>query len=215
MSHTNSTAHYELSQFLSTDTPGWLTDVNQDNAKIDTAIYNNAQDVATNTTEIAAINNTLTNYLPAAGNVGDVLQKTATGAAWADLGLGSSIFDMIYPVGSIYMTDDPNFNPANSFTGSWTRIQDRFLLAAGTTYSSGAVGGSATHTLTVNEMPSHSHQALESNRKVDISSGSGYTVPVANNYGDTGRYSTTSTGGGRAHNNMPPYLVVNVWKRVA
>lgn len=55
MSHTNSTAHYELSQFLSTDTPGWLTDVNQDNAKIDTAIYNNAQDIATNTTEIVAM----------------------------------------------------------------------------------------------------------------------------------------------------------------
>lgn len=215
MSHTNQTAHYELSQFLSTDTPGWLTDVNQDNSKIDAAIYGNATDIATNTTDIAAINSTLTNYLPAAGNVGDVLQKTATGAAWVDLGLGSSIFDMIYPVGSIYMTDDPNFNPANSFTGSWTRIQDRFLLAAGTTYSSGSVGGAATHTLTFGEMPVHHHETTKTNRIIDVSSGSGYSVAVGNTYGDSGSFQTSDAGQGRPHNNMPPYLVVNVWKRVA
>lgn len=215
MSHTNSTPHYELSQFLSTDTPGWLTDVNQDNSKIDTALYNNADAISTAETEINAINNRLDNNLPASGTVGYVLQKTATGAAWADLGISDNIFDMIYPVGSIYMTYDANFNPANTFGGSWTRIQDRFLLGAGSSYSSGSVGGAATHTLTTNEMPSHSHQALESNRIVNVSSGEGYTVPVGNTYGSTGRYSTTSTGGGRAHNNMPPYLVVNIWRRTA
>lgn len=215
MSHTNSTSHYELSQFISTDTPGWLTDVNQDNNKIDTALYANANAISTAETDIAAITTRLDNNLPAAGQVGNVLQKTATGAAWVDLGLDNNIIDMIYPVGSIYLSYDANFNPANAFGGSWVRIQDRFLLAAGNEYSSGAVGGSATHTLTVNEMPSHNHQALDTNRVVNISSGEGYTVPVGNTYGNTGRYGTTSTGGGRAHNNMPPYLVVNVWRRTA
>lgn len=215
MSHTNSTPHYELSQFLSTDTPGWLTDVNQDNSKIDTALYNNADAISTAETNINAINNRLDNNLPAAGTVGYVLTKTATGAAWADLGISDNIFDMIYPVGSIYMTYDANFNPANNFGGTWTRIQDRFLLGAGSSYSSGSVGGAATHTLTANEIPSHHHETINSNRYTNVSSGEGYSVPVGNSYGSTGSYQTSNTGGGRAHNNMPPYLVVNIWRRTA
>ena len=38
MAHTNTTEHYELSQFLATDKPAWLTDYNTDMAKIDTAM---------------------------------------------------------------------------------------------------------------------------------------------------------------------------------
>ena len=39
MSHTNSTAHYELPQFLGTDKPAWLTDINGAMSAIDTGIY--------------------------------------------------------------------------------------------------------------------------------------------------------------------------------
>ena len=215
MSHTNSTAHYELSQFISSDVPGWLSDVNQDNSKIDTAIYNNAQDISTNTTDISTINTKLTNYLPSAGTTGYVLQKTATGAEWADLGLGTNVLDLIYPVGSIYQTTDVNFDPNNSFNGSWVRIKDRFLLAAGDDYTSGNVGGAATHTLTINEMPSHHHDSTNTNKYQNFESGAGYSVPVGNTYGNTGTFQTSNTGGGRAHNNMPPYLVVNIWQRAS
>lgn len=41
--------------------------------------------------------------------------------------------------------------------GTWQQIQDRFLLAAGSTYAAGTTGGEATHTLTVEEMPAHTH----------------------------------------------------------
>lgn len=62
----------------------------------------------------------------------------------------------MYPVGSIYLSVN-NTNPQILFGGEWERIQDKFLLSAGSTYSAGSSGGSATHTLTVNELPSHNH----------------------------------------------------------
>lgn len=62
----------------------------------------------------------------------------------------------IYPVGSIYMSVN-NVNPSTIFGGTWEQIKDKFLLACGDTYNNGASGGSATHTLAVNQLPSHTH----------------------------------------------------------
>jgi microcystin-dependent protein len=62
----------------------------------------------------------------------------------------------IYPIGSIYMSVN-NVNPSTIFGGTWQQIKDKFLLACGDTYNNGATGGSATHTLAVNQLPSHSH----------------------------------------------------------
>ena len=55
MSHTNATANYELSQFLGSDKPAWLTDYNGDMLKIDTALKNNADAIATNAEDIDSI----------------------------------------------------------------------------------------------------------------------------------------------------------------
>lgn len=65
--------------------------------------------------------------------------------------------DDIYPIGSIYMNIN-NINPEIVFGGQWEQIQDKFLLAAGSTYTGGDTGGEATHTLTVAEMPNHNHR---------------------------------------------------------
>ena len=76
----------------------------------------------------------------------------------------------MYPVGSIYLSVN-NVNPGTIFGGTWEQIQDRFLLAAGSTYGGGSTGGSANHThtsaahthttaghtLTEAEMPRHDH----------------------------------------------------------
>ena len=71
---------------------------------------------------------------------------------------GSNIdFDSIYPIGSIYLTVAGNTSPASLFGGTWERIKDCFLLAAGDTYQAGVTGGESSHILSVNEMPSHSH----------------------------------------------------------
>lgn len=118
--------------------------------------------------------------------------------------------DRYYPVGSIYLSMN-NTNPESLFGGTWEQLKDRFLLASGDTYEAGTTGGEAEHTLTVEEMPSHNHYIsgysnnFGTNHYYNLVSGS-------NNYGST---STGSTGGGKAHNNMPPYLVVNMWKRIS
>ena len=133
-------------------------------------------------------------------------------------------FDDIYPVGSIYMSVN-NTNPGTLFGGTWTQIQDRFLLAAGSTYSAGATGGAATHTLTAAQLPKITSY-------FDIRAwGSGNPITVGTNYtsgngSKMNNFPTNSTsvtsqrvthtfGSGNAHNNMPPYLVVYVWQRTA
>lgn len=122
-------------------------------------------------------------------------------------------FDDIYPVGSIYISVN-NVNPSTLFGGTWAQIKDKFLLAAGSTYSNGDTGGEATHALTVNEMPSHSHNINIGASLAPESGGYGLNngSPVVK---DNISRDTNSKGGGQPHNNMPPYLVVAIWKRTA
>lgn len=170
----------------------------------------------------------------------------------------SNIFDLIYPIGSIYMSVNST-SPSVLFGGTWEKIKDRFLLSAGNTYTNGNTGGEATHTLTQNEMPSHTHTQDSHSHTTDNhyhypSTLTDYFVtseePTANNtrvsYNASGnrlvdgqqdtssstfhhrsltssegvyvngtRATNQNTGGSQAHNNMPPYIVVNVWKRTA
>ena len=144
----------------------------------------------------------------------------------------STLFDLIYPVGSIYYTSDANFSPNVSFNGTWTQIKDVFLLAAGSVYVGGTSGGEATHVLKINEMPSHTHiqdphvHSIKAKGFNGTSNINGYFMLRRNdpndgydNIDDDAAMSTTATnqktGGDAAHNNMPPYIVVYVWKRVS
>ena len=70
--------------------------------------------------------------------------------------LKENFLNLVYPVGSIYLSSN-NTNPGTLFGGTWTQIKDKFILAAGDYYSNGATGGAATVTLSVSNMPSHSH----------------------------------------------------------
>ena len=126
---------------------------------------------------------------------------------------GENILSKVYPLGSIYMSLSST-DPKDLFGGTWERLKDRFLLAAGDKYSVGATGGEATHTLTKNEMPSHNHYAAVSGGT--DSYGQNRTA-ISSFAIKTQGYSDSSTifatGGGTAHNNMPPYLAVYMWKR--
>ena len=105
-------------------------------------------------------------------------------------------------------------NPGTLFGGTWQQIQGRFLLAAGGGYSAGATGGEASHTLTAAEMPAHSHTV--SGGVLVWKANSNLTVRSEPGACSNGTSVTTSTSGGNtAHNNMPPYLAVYVWKRTA
>ena len=116
-----------------------------------------------------------------------------------------------FPIGYIYLSTT-NIDPSTYFGGKWEQIKDRFLLGAGSTYSAGATGGAATHKLTINEMPSHTHQYLLSYGGNDPASGFNYGNTAA---GTFDAHFSKATGGSQAHNNMPPYLVVYMWKRVS
>ena len=121
-----------------------------------------------------------------------------------------------FPIGSIYMSLN-NTNPSTYFGGTWVQIKDRFLLGAGSSYVAGNTGGEVTHTLTVDEMPSHNHY-IKSYRGgtqwavgylwYRAASDSGNVEGGQSNY-------TNNTGGSKAHNNMPPYYVVYIWRRTA
>ena len=127
-----------------------------------------------------------------------------------------------YPVGSIY-TSENSTSPAELFGGTWEQLKDRFLLATGDTYEAGSTGGEAEHTLTVDELAYHAHgeamQAQNGSIATAVASTQGTTsgVLLKSNEWHTNATAiyTGWTGGSKAHNNMPPYLAVYMWKRIA
>ena len=140
----------------------------------------------------------------------------------------ADLLNKVYPVGAIYMSVNDT-TPASFLGGTWEQLEDRFLLGCGNTYTPGLTGGEATHKLTVNEMPSHTHRVWSGTGKTSNSAGLGYNYcySIGGCDNDTTSKSWMSktgaksqpllenTGGGSAHNNMPPYLVVFMWKRTA
>ena len=123
-----------------------------------------------------------------------------------------------YPVGAIYIST-VSTSPASLFGGTWERLKDRFLLGAGDTYSAGSSGGEAAHALTVNEMPPHQHPVYADENFCAVSTGNNnlwkQALVNASSSAIVDDMRIGSSGGGWAHNNMPPYLAVYMWKRVA
>ena len=124
-----------------------------------------------------------------------------------------------YPVGSYYISANDT-SPAELFGGTWHRIESRFLWAAPASSTLGATAGEMTHTLTDSEIPSHRHDGLfytGNNQTIGLNKSSiGYTLTYASNGGNgKNEIYTGSTGGGSAHNNMPPYVNVAIWRRTA
>ena len=103
---------------------------------------------------------------------------------------------------------------------TWIKHRGYFLYGASSNVvanSAKATGGESTHTLTVNEMPSHNHAVSSgwadltgTDRIVYSAKNGGY-----NDYGLGNVPFIQSTGGGAAHNNMPPYKNVYIWERTA
>ena len=167
-------------------------------------------------------------YFSGATSVSGSLTATGTTAMPAGMTVGGkTLLNLIYPVGSIYMSVSST-SPATFLGGTWVQIKDTFLLAAGTTYAAGSTGGEATHKLIRDEIPSHNHflidtgntQHVYTSSKSTATSGS-WGARLTANYGtmdvSTETYKLTTSGSGSdvAHNNMPPYLAVYVWKRTA
>lgn len=152
------------------------------------------------------------------------------------------LLDMIYPVGSIYMSVNSS-NPGSLFGGTWEKMPaGRVLIPEGesdwgTEYEAGSTGGEATHTLTVDEMPAHNHGAAATspgshthNVLSHAANAGGYPNKVSTPQGpDNGwlggvlssavipasSITTNTTGNSKAHNIIQPYIVCYIWKRVS
>ena len=134
------------------------------------------------------------------------------------------IFDLIYPVGSIYMSVN-DVSPETLFGVTWQRIEDKFILASGSTFNAGDTGGEASYDLEV----SHKHIApvgstssrlglVSVNGTVSGGNGKSYqTTP----YDSSGTLSSNVTLGYTSDETikatiptLPPYMAVFVWQRV-
>ena len=124
----------------------------------------------------------------------------------------SQFVEMIYPVGSIYISASAT-NPETLFGGTWEQLKDRFLLGAGDSYAAGGTGGEATHTLTGDELPSHIHGVPSF--AGDTVNGGGWSCKAINSYDESQKIFGTLYGDNHPHNNMPPYLAVYMWQRMA
>lgn len=110
------------------------------------------------------------------------------------------IIDLIYPVGSIYMSVN-SANPSTLFQGTtWEEVQGRFLLGHSSTYKAGATGGEATHTLTTAEIPSHVHTGPSHSHSVTLSSGGSHshTITIEEN-GNHVHIATSREDGAHTH----------------
>ena len=139
-------------------------------------------------------------------------------------GLISRMLDVFYPIGSVYTSSQPT-DPGTLFGGTWTRIKDTFILAAGDTYAAGATGGAAQITQTVEQMPLHGHQVCigEANNTARLVWSSGEGSQDQNawgfSYGSPSEYGSyvnaVGTGESQPMSIMPPYITRYVWERTA
>jgi hypothetical protein len=131
----------------------------------------------------------------------------------------NSLANLLFPIGQIIIKGD-NEDYSDWLGFSWERTAvGKVLVGLDTTDTDfnaiGKIGGEKTHILTVDEMPSHTHgvpQAHPYNKNATEH----YTL-VRQSFDKNTEYNvdTSATGGGEAHNNMPPYQVVAYWKRIA
>ena len=139
--------------------------------------------------------------------------KLAT-TAYVDTAVGNVSLESLYPVGSIYMNATSSTNPGTLIGfGTWVAFgAGRVPVGIDSTDTDfdtvEETGGAKTHTLTVDEIPAHTHSVPNSGSQ-NNSFDSGTTV------GNDVTGTSGSTGGGQAHNNLQPYIVVYMWKRTA
>jgi hypothetical protein len=134
----------------------------------------------------------------------------------------------IYPVGAIYLSVNST-SPASLFGGTWERIEDTFLLAAGSSYAAGTTGGEASVTLGKTQVPNvigdiTMHSGGTATNISNVSGCFSSQLTNSSQYRNGGTVGATASsigivhfdngGQGKAHNNMPPYLAVYMWQRV-
>lgn len=140
------------------------------------------------------------------------------------------ICNFIYPFGSIYMSQNST-SPATLFGGTWSRINGYYLYAGtggtttGSNTSGAASGNTGSTTLSVNQIPSHSHQVPvgwatagpNNNERHIFTDNTGF-------YSDAQFINARPSGGGQGHTHTlnnhthtvkPLRYELYVWRRTA
>lgn len=148
---------------------------------------------------------------------------------------GKTLVDLIYPVGSVYISFNDKADPSVLFGGTWERINNRFLWAADAEGTMGVTGGEKETTLSASELPKFAgtlnmRANTQDSNNVDVIADTGANMSLKkNDYvwwgilnagGDNSQIknwqlSFDNGGQGKAHNNMPPFIQVAMWKRTA
>ena len=143
---------------------------------------------------------------------------------------GSTQSDCPFPVGGIYISI-ASTDPSSIWAGTtWEQFaKGRTLVGLDTSDSNfktiGQTGGEKTHTLTTNEIPAHGHGMAHTHSYTGPNTGSWKvgtskahtwcTSAGGKTSGEASKSTTDNAGGGAAHNNLQPYIVVYMWKRVS
>lgn len=148
----------------------------------------------------------------------------------------SQIYNNIYPVGSIYISVNSE-NPGLLFGGSWQKLEGGYLYGCGSALTSSSYTGTGTqyHTLSIDEMPSHTHaqnphwhyNIYVGDANAPNKQGGEVTYVPTQGFQDLGgrgwtNYSTLettasnqNTGGNKAHSHEVAWIGVYIWKRVS
>lgn len=131
--------------------------------------------------------------------------------------------DAMHPVGSVYVTII-NTNPSTFLKGTWEQFaQGRTLVGVGEgtdgtttqTFLENTDGGEYNHKLTIDEMPSHSHNFKTASNQNNVVTGwMDYERVMRTGTSYDIDKPVTNTGGDELHNNMQPYVTVYFWKRI-
>lgn len=184
----------------------------QDVRNLQTSVGKNTSDISSlttkvnnNTSDISSLTTKVNNNTSQIGTLHSMLA-----VYWKTL----------YPIGSIYISTSSTFNPQTAWGGRWNKTADgRCLIGANSTYPIGSTGGEANHTLSIDELPRHSHGIYGADSR-----NGNITLDTARfSYKDNGQTTsyvsgilgTELTGGEKSHNNMQPYLAVYIWERTA
>ena len=133
----------------------------------------------------------------------------------------ATFYEYVHTVGAVIFSFNDSFSPSALWGGSWSRVTDRFLIGSGGTYSSGVAGGETSVTLTTDQMPNHEHGVIDGDTRTTVGFSFGAGVPGVeiqswSNVDNVGKVIITETkGGNQPHNNMPPYIGCNIWRKIA
>ena len=174
-------------------------------------------------TEFSAIETAVNTKADINGDASEAFSATTASVGTNTTQVATTAFvqaQYAYPVGAIFTTTVAYANSAAVVAAiggtTWTAFGAGKVLvgvdASDTDFDTvEETGGAKTHTLTISEMPSHTHSYDRQNTSTDNISIHDITRTTGGNSSAT----SGSTGGGTAHNNLQPYITVYMWKRTA